>query len=59
MASFRMRSGKWPARIQRKGFPNQFKPFINKADAVERTQAIETGLDRGIFIARRSRKHYS
>jgi hypothetical protein len=33
MASFRKRSGKWQARITRKGHPDLTKTFISQDDA--------------------------
>lgn len=52
MATFRKRAGKWQARIQRKGYPDQTKTFLSKSDAVSWARQTEMELDRGSFIDR-------
>lgn len=48
MATFRKRLGKWQARVQRQGYPNQSKTFILRSDAESWARKIEIELDRGI-----------
>lgn len=52
MATFRRRAGKWQARIQRKGYPDQTKTFLNKSDAVAWARQVESELERGNFVDR-------
>lgn len=50
MASFRFRSNRWQARVQRKGQKDLAKSFINKLDAEKWARSIEIEIDRGTFI---------
>jgi integrase len=50
MASFRFRSNRWQARVQRKGQKDLAKSFINKPDAEKWARSIEIEIDRGTFI---------
>jgi len=52
MATIRLQSGKWQARIQRKGFTPISKCFINKTDAIRWSRQIESDMDRGSYAAR-------
>src|SRR4051812_46351037 len=47
MASFRRRGGRWQARIQRRGHPDQTRTFQTRADAVLWSRAVERALDTG------------
>jgi integrase len=47
MASFRQRSNKWQARVNRDGFPDQVKTFESKADAERWARSQEFEMDRG------------
>ena len=49
MATFRKRTDKWQARIQRKGYPDITKSFITKAAASAWSRQIETEIDKGLF----------
>jgi len=48
MATFRKRSGKWQARVQRHGYPDQSKTFFLRSDAEVWARKTEIELDRGI-----------
>jgi integrase len=48
MATYRKRLGKWQARVQRQGYPNQSKTFILRSDAESWARKTEIDLDRGI-----------
>ena len=50
MASFRQRSGKWQARVNRDGYPDQTKTFESKADAEKWARALESEIDKGQFV---------
>ena len=50
MASFRFRSSRWQARVQRKGQKDLAKSFLNKPDAEKWARSIEIEIDRGTFI---------
>ena len=52
MASFRKRSGRWQARITRKGHPDLTKTFASKNDAQRWARAIEREIDTGSFLHR-------
>lgn len=52
MASIRNRSGKWQARVTRKGFPDEVKTFGSRIDAERWARSIETEMDRGCFVSR-------
>jgi integrase len=51
MATFRLRSNKWQARVQKKGYEAVTKSFITKADAVKWATQIEADIDKGIFTS--------
>ncbi|HNI09092.1 MAG TPA: site-specific integrase, partial [Thiobacillaceae bacterium] len=53
MATIRKRSGKWQARVQRHGHPDQAKTFLTRADAERWARQTETEIERGIFIDRK------
>ena len=50
MASFRKRSGRWQARISRKGHPDLTKTFVIKEDALKWARALEREIDTGSFM---------
>ncbi|MEY2801667.1 MAG: hypothetical protein RL513_1252, partial [Pseudomonadota bacterium] len=50
MASFRKRSGRWQARVTRKGQPDLAKTFDTKEDAQKWARAIEREIDTGTFL---------
>ncbi len=53
MASFRKRGElQWQARILRKGYPPQVKTFHTRAEAEAWARAVESEIDRGIFVSR-------
>jgi hypothetical protein len=52
MAAIRKRSGGWQARVQRKGFNEKSKTFINKNDAIAWARLIESEMDRGLYLNR-------
>jgi hypothetical protein len=49
MAALRNRSGKWEARIRRKGQPTLSKSFQSKQDAEKWSRSIESGIGRGTY----------
>jgi len=49
MATFRKRSGKWQARVQRQGYPDQCKTFFMRSDAESWARKTEIELDQGIL----------
>lgn len=53
MATIRKRSGKWQARVQRHGHPDQAKTFLTRSDAERWARQIEAEIERGIFIDRK------
>lgn len=53
MATFRERdSGYWQAIVRRKGYADQSKTFVTKADAEIWARSIEVEMDRGVFVSR-------
>ena len=50
MASFRKRSGRWQARITRKGHADLTKTFTSKEDAQKWARSIEREIDTGSFL---------
>lgn len=52
MASIRQRNGKWQARVSRKGHPTAEKTFLTRSDAEKWSRAVETEMDRGLYIDR-------
>jgi integrase len=53
MAAIRKRGElQWQARVTRKGFPAQSKTFLSRSDAEAWARAIESEMDRGIFVSR-------
>ena len=51
MASIRKRGNRWQVRVQRCGIPEQSKSFLNRTDAEMWSRAIETEIDRGVFVS--------
>jgi len=49
MATFRKRSGKWQARVQRQGYPDQCKTFLMRSEAESWARKTEIELDQGIL----------
>ena len=49
MAALRNRSGKWEARIRRKGQPTLSKSFQSKQDAERWSRGVEAQIDRGTY----------
>lgn len=47
MASIRQRSGKWQARIRRKGYPDEVASFKTKTEAQTWARSIESAMDQG------------
>lgn len=52
MASIRQRSGKWQARVTRKGYPSVERTFLTRQDAEKWSRSVELEIDRGQFIDR-------
>lgn len=52
MATFRQRSGRWQARIQRTGYPDVTKTFAARQDAEKWARSVEREQDTGAFIHR-------
>ena len=50
MASFRKRSGRWQARITRKGHADLTKTFISREDAQKWARTVEREIDTGSFL---------
>lgn len=50
MASFRQRGGRWQARVVRNGYLPEVRTFNTRNDAVKWARAVETEIDRGIFV---------
>lgn len=54
MASIRQRkSGLWQAIVRKKGYPDQSRTFIHRADAATWARSVEVEMDRGAFVSRR------
>ncbi|MDD5250476.1 MAG: site-specific integrase [Rhodocyclaceae bacterium] len=51
MATIRKRGNKWQARVQRHGVPEQSRSFLTRLDAEQWARAIETEIDRGVFVS--------
>jgi integrase len=49
MATFSERSGKWQAKVTRKGYPIQYKSFGTKAEAQAWARAVEVEMDKGTW----------
>lgn len=49
MATFRQRSNKWQARVQKKGYEAVTKSFNSKADAIKWATQVEAQIDKGAF----------
>lgn len=49
MATLRNRSGKWQARVVRKGHIPVTKTFLAKQDAERWARQVESAMDKGIF----------
>ena len=54
MATTRKRAGKWQARVQRRGYPDQSKTFLTRADAERWARQTESDIERGVFIDRKA-----
>lgn len=53
MATIRKRGDlQWQAIVRKKGWPNQSKSFMTKVEAERWARAVETEMDRGIFVSR-------
>jgi integrase len=52
MATIRKRFTGWQARVQRKGFSEKCKTFINRNDAAAWARMIESEMDRGLYLNR-------
>lgn len=52
MASIRQRSGRWQARVTRRGFAPETKTFTSKEDAARWARSIERELDQGSYVSR-------
>lgn len=50
MASFRKRSGRWQARVSRRGFPDAVKTFATREDAQKWARSVERQFDVGDFL---------
>ena len=53
MAYFQKRSGAWRAIIKKKGHARQTRTFDTKAEAEAWARALETEMDRGVFVSRK------
>jgi integrase len=56
MASIRQRSGKWQARVRRKGYPDEVASFKSKAEAQTWARSIESTMDQGSYQSTQSAK---
>lgn len=56
MASFRLRSNKWQARVSVQGYPTEVKSFDTKAEAQQWARKIESSMDAGSFRDRSTAK---
>ena len=45
MASIRQRSGTWPARVQRNGYPDEVVSFNTKTEAQTWARSVESTMD--------------
>jgi hypothetical protein len=52
MAAFEKRGQYWRAKIRRKGFPDQSRSFDTRAEAEMWARAIESEMDRGLYVDR-------
>ena len=52
MAAFEKRGQYWRAKIRRKGFPDQSRSFDTRAEAEMWAGAIESEMDRGLYVDR-------
>ena len=52
MASISKRGRYWRAQIVRRGYPPQYRTFDTRAEAEAWSRAMETEMDRGIFVSR-------
>ncbi len=50
MASYRQHGNGWQVRVRRQGYPDQTKTFESKVDAEKWARAIESEIDRGLFV---------
>ena len=51
MASFRQHGNGWQGRIRRRGYPDITKTFETKADAEKWARALESEIDKGLFVS--------
>lgn len=51
MAAIRKRGDKWQARVRRRGYPEESRSFLNRADAEMWARAIEAEIDRGAYVS--------
>jgi hypothetical protein len=56
MASIRQCVGKWQARVQRKGYPDEVAPFKTKTEAQTWARSIESAIDQGSYQSMQSAK---
>lgn len=53
MATIRKRGEfQWECQVRRRGFPMQCKTFLNRTDAEKWGRALESEMDRGVFLPR-------
>ncbi len=52
MASISKRGRYWRAQIVRRGYPPQYRTFDTRAEAEAWSRAMESEMDRGIFVSR-------
>ncbi|WP_250512036.1 site-specific integrase [Caballeronia sp. INDeC2] len=50
MATFSQRNGRWQIKINRKGFPTQYKSFSTKAEGQIWARSVETAMDDGTWV---------
>ena len=52
MASISKRGRYWRAQIVRRGYPPQYRTFDTRAEAEAWSRAMESEMDRGIYVSR-------
>jgi hypothetical protein len=52
VASISKRGRYWRAQIVRRGYPPQYRTFDTRAEAEAWSRAMESEMDRGIFVSR-------
>jgi integrase len=50
MATFSQRNGRWQIKINRKGFPTQYKSFATKAEGQIWARSVEIAMDDGTWV---------